>query len=140
MPYFIESIKKQDYPNVTILLVDNSEKKDNPNSIYLKNNYPEIEIIYTGENTGFARANNLLITRAKELSADYFVSSNIDAILEKNVVLEVLNAMIKNHQAGSATCKIKKWDFEKKDSRTKGMTNFIDSVGISITEKHQFFN
>jgi len=139
LKYFLGSIKKQDYQNIKIIFVDNSPEKNNLNSKFLSK-YPEIEIIYPGENTGFAKANNIMIKRAIELGADYFVASNVDMIYDANAISELVNAVIKTPQVASAACKIKRWDFAAKDEKNKGKTNFIDTTGIIITRGHRFID
>ena len=146
LKYFVESIKKQNYQNkscpcgIEIIFVDNSPEKNNLNSEFLSKNYPEIEIIYPGKNIGFAKANNIMIKRALELGADYFVASNLDMIYDTDVISELVNAVIKTPQIASATCKIKRWDFADRDKQTQGKTNCIDSTGITITREHRFID
>lgn len=140
LPYFLPSIKAQDYQNIEMIFADNSPDADNASARYLKKNYPEIKIIYSGENLGFAKANNLMIRKALEMGADYFIASNVDMIYESNAVSELVNAIVKNPQIGSATCKIKRWDFSKRDEKGEGKTNFIDTAGISITRGHRFID
>ena len=140
IPHFIKSIKSQDYKNVELIFIDNSDLKENPNSDYIKKNYPEIKIINAGGNTGFAKANNILIKESRSLGADYFIASNADVMYEPNVVSELVNAVMKTPQVASATCKIKRWDFSKVESGTLGKTNFIDTAGINITKEHRFVN
>ncbi|MBL7058390.1 glycosyltransferase [Patescibacteria group bacterium] len=140
LPYFIESVKKQDYKNVELIFIDNSDSKENPNAKFLSEFYPNIKVIYAGENTGFAKANNILIKEARSSGADYFISSNVDMVYDANVVSELLNAVMKTPQVASATCKIKRWDFSRVNESDLGKTNIIDAVGIDITREHRFIN
>ncbi|MBI4779025.1 NTP transferase domain-containing protein [Candidatus Falkowbacteria bacterium] len=140
LPYFLPSLKKQDYRNIKVLFVDNSPNEDNLNRRYIKDYFPEAEIIRPGFNSGFGKANNLMIKRAIELKADYFLASNVDMLYESNVIAELVNAIIKSPQNASATCKIKQWNFSEKDRDTGGRTNFIDTVGIDITREHRFID
>lgn len=140
LPYFLDSMEKQDYQNVELIFVDNSEEEDNNNARIIRRKLPSAEIIRPGFNTGFARANNLMIRRALEKRADYFIASNIDMIYEPNAVSELVNAVMKTPQIASATCKIKRWDFDMRDSASEGKTNFIDTAGISITSEHRFLD
>lgn len=140
LPYFLPSLKKQDYRNIKVLFVDNSPNEDNLNRQYIKDYFPEAEIIRPGFNSGFGKANNLMIKRALELKADYFLASNVDMLYENNVIAELVNAIIKSPQNASATCKIKQWNFSEKDRDTGGRTNFIDTVGIDITREHRFID
>ena len=89
---------------------------------------------------GFAKANNLIIKRALEKGADYFMASNVDMIYESNAVSEMVDAVMKSPQIASAACKIKRWDFNARDSEDGGKTNFIDTAGITITKEHRFYD
>ena len=137
---FLSSISSQDYANIDLIFADNSEEPDNENVKIIKDKYPEAEIIRTGGNVGFARANNIIIRRAREISADYFMAVNVDMMLEPNFVSEMVNTMLTNAQAGSATGKIRRWDFSNKDNDNKGRTNYIDSAGIEVTREHRFID
>ncbi|HPL92986.1 MAG TPA: glycosyltransferase, partial [bacterium] len=137
---FLNSIEKQDYANKILLFVDNSDLPDNENSRILKEKYPSAEIIYTGKNIGFGRANNLLIRRARELNVDYFLAANQDMMWENNFVSELVNAMMKNTQAASATGKIMRWDFANRVNSNQGRTNYLDTVGIEMTKEHRFID
>jgi len=140
LPYYFDSIQVQDYQNIQMIFIDNSDLEENDNIKFIKEYYPDAVIIRTGENIGFGKANNLMINKAIEIKVDYFIASNVDMIYEPNVVSEMVNIIMKTPQIGSAICKIKRWNFEKRDSGTKGKTNFIDSVGIEITKEHRFID
>lgn len=137
---FLESVAKQDYANKTLIFVDNSDLPDNDNVKIIKAKYPEAEIIYSGANIGFSKANNLMIRRARDLKADYFLVLNQDMILEDNFVSELVNTMLKHPQAGSVTGKTMRWDFANKDNSNQGKTNYIDTVGIEMTKEHRFID
>lgn len=140
LPYFISSLKAQDYLNVKIIFVDNSADENNDNIKYIKEYFPEAEIIRPGFNSGFGKANNLMIKRAVELKADYFFATNVDMLYENNVVSELVNTIMKSPQNGSATCKVKRWNFSEADKDTGGRTNFIDTAGICVTREHRFID
>jgi glucose-1-phosphate thymidylyltransferase len=140
LKYFMDSVKKQDYPNIELVLVDNSEEEKNANIDFFKKNYPEIKIIRPGYNTGFGKANNIMIDYAKKVKADYYLASNVDMVYNPNVVSELVNAIMKTPQIASATCKIRRWNFNKRDDDTKGKTNFIDTTGHIITKEHRFLD
>lgn len=140
LSYYLESIKNQDYQNIEVILFDNSEKKDNENTIFIKEKFPEIKIIKSNKNIGYAKANNKLIEEARKLGADYYMASNIDMIYEPNVVSKLVQSVMKTPQIASVTCKIKRWDFSRCNSDDKGKTNFIDTVGITATKEHRFID
>jgi len=140
LKYFMDSVGAQDYPNVELVFVDNSEEESNANTDFFKKYYPEIKIIRPGFNTGFGKANNIMIDYAKKQKADYFLSSNVDMIYNPGVITELVNAIMKTPQIGSATCKLKRWDFENRNSDTQGKTNFLDTAGHQITKEHRFLD
>jgi len=140
LPYFLPNIKSQDYKNLKLIFVDNSPNEDNLNVKHIKKFYPDAEIIRPGFNTGFGKANNLMIRRALEFGADYFFATNIDMVYEPGAVAELVNVMMKSPQIGSATCKVKRWNFKEKDGDAGGRTNFLDTAGIAITKEHRFID
>jgi len=140
LPYYVKSIKSQNYNNVELIFIDNSGLEDNPNTVYLKNNYPKIKVIYNKENSGFAKANNKMIDEARKMGADYFIASNVDMVYEVNVVSELVSTAMKTPQIASATCKIKRWDYNKVKEGGDGKTNYIDTAGLAITREHRFIN
>jgi glucose-1-phosphate thymidylyltransferase len=140
LPYLLPSIRKQSYQNISVVFVDNNKDKNNDNVKYIKAHYPEAKIIHAGENLGFAKANNILVEEARKLKADYFLTSNPDMVFEPNAVTELVYAVMKTPQIASATCKVKRWDFNRCSDDNLGKTNFIDTVGIGVTREHRFID
>jgi len=127
LPYFLPSLKKQSYKNYKILAVDNSEEEKNGNSVYIKNNFPEIGLRRTGENLGYAKAFNLMIKKAVEAGAEYFLALNPDMMLEDGALAKLADTMDHDSKLGSATAKVLKWNFAGQEK-----TNIIDSCGIKL--------
>jgi GT2 family glycosyltransferase len=127
LPYFLPSLKEQSFKDFTILCFDNSEEENNKNLRYIKKNYPEIEIMRTGENLGFGRAYNKMIKRAAEMGAEYFLALNPDMILEPNAVERMVKAMDKDSSLAAVSPKILRWDFTKNRK-----TNIVDTCGIKL--------
>jgi GT2 family glycosyltransferase len=59
----LNSLRKVTYPEVEIIVVDNNSPNDDP--AIIKQSFPEIELICSPENLGFAGGNNLGIRKAK---------------------------------------------------------------------------
>ncbi|MDO9399790.1 MAG: glycosyltransferase family 2 protein [bacterium] len=128
LQYFLPSLKNQTYKDYKIIAIDNSLEENNDNKIYLEKNYPEIELKWqSGQNLGFAKAYNLMISQAVRAGAEYFLALNSDMILESNVLEKLVNELDNNKELGSATAKTLKWDFVKQEK-----TNIIDSCGIKL--------
>ncbi len=133
LPYFLPSLKIQSFQNFNILVADNSESENNENKDYIKNNYPDIDFEWSGENIGFAKAYNRLIEKAKQSGVEYFMVINPDVILEKNTILELIEAIDKDEQLGSVCPKILSWDFANNKK-----TNIIDSRGLVMPKPLRF--
>ncbi len=137
LPFFLLSLKKQEFQDFQIIVFDNSGGDDNENIKYLQNNYPEIEIISQNKNLGFAGAYNFMIKKALGLDSEYFLALNPDMILEPDAILKMFNIINGDVALGSVAPKILKWDFEDNTKCPEGAkcpegkkTNIIDSCGI----------
>jgi GT2 family glycosyltransferase len=112
--------------NYQIYAWDNSapENKVNKEALSL---YPELEYLSTGENLGFGRAYNIMINRAKQLGAEYFLIINPDTILEPPSLQAMVRALDSDVSLASVAPKILRWNFA---ANTK--TKQIDSAGIIL--------
>ena len=93
------SITAQTYKNHTTIMVDNGSKDESV--ARAKAAMPEIEVIETGSNNGFARGNNIGIKKAfEDPDVKYVALINTDAILEKDWLEKVVEfAQNKPHGA-----------------------------------------
>ncbi|MDD5031612.1 MAG: glycosyltransferase family 2 protein [Patescibacteria group bacterium] len=136
LPYFLPSLFKalageRDYK---IFCWDNSE--DNRSNVeFISTNFPEIKIMKSGENIGFAAAFNRMIDEAQKLDTEYFLVINPDTILEPEAVKKLIEVMDKDKSLGSASPKILKWDFLENKK-----TNIIDTCGIGLKTGLRFFD
>lgn len=74
----INSINKQTYKDKVIYLIDNNSSDGSAD--FIANNYPEIRLIRSNKNNGFARGNNLLIKEAlKDEEVKHLAFINSDA-------------------------------------------------------------
>jgi GT2 family glycosyltransferase len=76
--------------SMKILAIDNKSTDGTPDQIRLK--YPSVEIIETGQNLGFGRANNIGLTRALNENADYVFLLNQDAWVEIDTIEKLVSA------------------------------------------------
>ncbi len=74
------------YSNYKVILIENSENTDFKNQI--EANYPNVECHLTGENLGYAKGNNLGLSKVK---SKYALILNPDAKLEKDTLENFLN-------------------------------------------------
>ena len=84
----IESLKKIDYEDYKIIVVDNGSEDDSV--LEIRKQYPEIKIIENKKNLGFAGGNNVGIRYALENGADYVLLINNDTTVEKDFLRELV--------------------------------------------------
>lgn len=102
----LESIRGLTYPNYEIIVVDNASPNDNPDII--KEKYPEVNLIKSKENLGFAGGNNLGLKQAK---GDYLLFINNDTIVPKGFIEPLVETLQEDKTIGMVSPKIKfHWD------------------------------
>lgn len=82
----IDSIKKSNYSNYEVIVVDNAS---DDNSIELCKKYSDVSFIQNKKNLGYSEGNNIGIKKA---AGEFLVILNPDTIVEKNWLAELLNA------------------------------------------------
>lgn len=102
---FLESVICLDYDNVEVIVVDNASTEDP--SEKLKNVYPQVKLILSEKNLGFAGGNNLGI---KEANGDYLFFVNNDTVLTKDIFKGLLEIFEKYPDAGIVSPKFHYYD------------------------------
>lgn len=92
----IPSLLQSPYP-LSIIAVDN---QSTDNTVALLQNYPEVELILSGENLGFGKANNIAMQKALGQGADYLFLLNQDAWVLDNTIESLVQKMEANTQLG----------------------------------------
>ncbi|MEO5601028.1 MAG: glycosyltransferase family 2 protein [Cyclobacteriaceae bacterium] len=101
----LNSLRNLTYPNVEIIVVDNASK-ENPGEV-IKTQYPEVQLIVSAENLGFAGGNNLGIVAS---TGKYILFLNNDTEVDP-AFLEPLVALFETTPtAGAASSKILYYD------------------------------
>ena len=102
----LDSVRKLSYANYEVIVVDNASPNDNPDKI--KENFPEVNLIKSAENLGFAGGNNLGVKQAK---GEYLLFINNDTIVPPNFIQPLVETLQKNNRIGMVSPKIKfHWD------------------------------
>lgn len=97
----IDSVRTNSYKNVEVIVVDNASKEC-PKE-FLNTNYPEVKVITSKENLGFAGGNNLGI---RESNGTYFFFLNNDAVLTNGALEKMLALFESNPKLGIVSPKI----------------------------------
>jgi hypothetical protein len=82
----LDSIRRQDFQNLEIFVVDNGSR-ENPEQVFLEK-YPEVGFIRSEQNLGFAGGNNLALKQAK---GDFIFFVNNDAELTEGCIERLLS-------------------------------------------------
>jgi GT2 family glycosyltransferase len=134
LKYSLEFLKPVDKQ---ILVVDNSSSDYNLNRLALeyfnRENKPEMLVFPQKENLGFGSAYNILIKKAQELGAEYFLMVNPDVLLEVDAIHQLLIKIEADKTLASVSPKIMRWDFEHKLK-----TKQLDSCGIILKSGLKF--
>jgi GT2 family glycosyltransferase len=101
----LQSLYASGYPNLEVLVVDNASPSDTPEII--KEKFPQIILIQSNQNLGFAGGNNLALRQAK---GDFIYLLNNDTIIPENHILVLVKALISQPETGVVCPKIKLYD------------------------------
>jgi GT2 family glycosyltransferase len=71
-----------------IIAIDNGSTDDSTE--FIRKNYPQVDLINTNENLGFAKANNIGIKYALDQGADYVFLLNQDVWIESDTIKKLL--------------------------------------------------
>lgn len=96
----LESLRRLTYPNARLLLVDNGSSDDSER--ILRERFPDVEILQTGSNLGYAGGNNAGMRRALELGADHLCLLNNDVVVEPGFLEPLVAALEADPRLGIA--------------------------------------
>lgn len=99
----LTSVFEIDYPknSFEVILVDNDSQDESTH--FIKNNFPDVKLIESQENLGFAGGNNLALNYAK---GDYIVLLNNDTKVDKKWLSALVETAQKNKKVGLINSKL----------------------------------
>lgn len=100
----VESCLQSNYPAYSIIIVDNGSR-DNSEKLF-RQRFPDIEILQTGSNLGFAGGNNVGIRHALASGADYVWLLNNDTIIAPDALTELVKLAESSPRIGMVGSKI----------------------------------
>jgi hypothetical protein len=100
----LESVLNIDYSAFEIIVVDNGSKDGSVDAI--RRRYPEIDVIETGKNLGYAEGNNVGIREALNRSASFVFLLNNDTIVDSQILRKFVNVARDNPDAGVLAARI----------------------------------
>ena len=93
----IGSLLNSDEP-VRVIVIDNASSDGSAN--HIESHFPEVHLIRSSENLGFAKANNIGIRYAYDKGADYVFLLNQDAWVEGNTLCKLVQTFRDNENVG----------------------------------------
>ncbi|MBW7957118.1 MAG: glycosyltransferase family 2 protein [Deltaproteobacteria bacterium] len=100
----LESVGKLSYPNFETIVVDNGSSDGSVEAI--KEKFPGLRLIETGENLGFAEGNNVGIRYALKNGAEYVFLLNNDTTIEPDALGHLVDFAEKDEKVGIVGPKI----------------------------------
>ncbi len=99
IPECLESLLKQDYPNLCVTFVDNGSTDGSQD--YVQRHFPTVKTIYLKKNHGFDIPNNIAMKEAIASGANYLFLLNNDVVLESDAISKLICAGERNPTIGA---------------------------------------
>lgn len=118
----IEALLNQTYKDTEIIFIDNNSQDGSVD--YVRENWPQIQVVENNENIGYAGAGNQGIELSK---GEYVFITNPDIILNLDYFEKAVAKMEKEKDIAALTGKILQYDFS-----TEKATGLIDTTGLKM--------
>ncbi len=121
----LKSLGKTTYNNYEVFVVDNNSSDDSVK--FVKENYPQINLIQLEKNFGFAQPNNIAAKKAK---GEFLIFLNSDTEVTPSWISELVNAA--NQDPNIAICQSL---LLKKNGDIDSSGDFIDTLGRAYSSR-----
>jgi len=124
---FLHSVVQFSKEDARVIVADNNSTDDS--IAFLREHYPNVEIIVNKHNYGFAKGYNESL---KHVDAEYFVLLNSDVEVTENWIKPIIDLM--DNDKSIAACQPKLKDYNNKDyfEYAGGAGGFIDYLGYPL--------
>ena len=136
----LASVKQLDYTSYEIVLVDNGSTDDSVDAILKQ--HPDVTLLQTGENLGYAGGNNVGIRWALEQGADYILLLNNDTIVATDLLSAFVSAAKLLPSGSILGAKI--YFYDKPDTlwfaggRWRSESNSFEHIGYGQPDSDEF--
>jgi GT2 family glycosyltransferase len=100
----LESLQRLDYPRADVLIVDNASQDGTP--AIIRDRFPDVQVLETGANLGYAAGNNAGLRYALDHGYDYALLLNNDTIVESRLISALVEATEADSRIGVVGPKI----------------------------------
>ena len=129
----LKSIYQSSYQNFEIIIVDNASSDDSINHVHV--NYPEVIIIKSLKNLGYAGGCNL---GAKDATGDYLFFLNNDTVLDHNCISKLVDKLRSDSKISSVQPKILNLDDKSSFDYAGASGGFMDYLVFPFTRGRIF--
>ncbi len=126
----LASLQAQDYPLLNVIVVDNNSQDDTVKIVSAK--FPQVEVIASQENLGYASGNNLGMQKAIDLGCDLFFLVNNDTRLSPDCVSTLVSAVEDNPHAGAIGPMVHTFDMQEQIGSAGGKIDWRSASAINI--------
>lgn len=130
---FLPSVVKSSYSNLQIIVADNASTDQSVD--FVREHFPEIQIILNRENLGFAEGYNQAL---RNVSADYFILLNSDVEVPENWIKPVVEFMETSPRIAAAQPKIKQQQNKSYFEYAGAAGGFLDTYGYAFCRGRVF--
>lgn len=130
---FLPQVLKSEYSNLQVIVGDNASTDESVT--YLRQYFPEVQIIQNAVNYGFAEGYNRVL---KQVDADYYVLLNSDVRVPPNWIKPVVDLMEKDPSIAAAQPKIKSYTENSKFEYAGAAGGFLDKFGFPFCRGRVF--
>ncbi|MFN2439274.1 MAG: glycosyltransferase family 2 protein [Chitinophagaceae bacterium] len=130
---FLPSVLSTRYSNYKIIVADNASTDDSV--LFLKNNFPTIEIIALEKNFGFAKGYNEALSRVQ---ADYYALLNSDLEVTQNWLQSIIDLLEKDELYAACQPKILNYNQKNEFEYGGAAGGWLDSYGYPFTRGRIF--
>ena len=120
LPVCLESLYCSDYPDFSVIIVDNGSMDNSVN--WIKKHYPQVTLIQSAQNLGFGRANSIGVEHG---TAPYTALLNNDTKVDKDWLRQLVESMLDNETCGAVCSKLLFMDAPNLVNAAGGGMNFI---------------
>ncbi|MGC2422971.1 MAG: glycosyltransferase family 2 protein [Nitrospirota bacterium] len=123
LPDCIESLKRQDFRDFKVLIVDNESSEETFD--FIRETAPEAEIIRNERNEGFAGGNNAGMRAALRQGLRYIILFNIDTVIGETAVSGMVRAADAEERAGAVQARLMLWPDKERINSIGNLTHFL---------------
>lgn len=113
LPKCLSSLGATNYPDMIPIFVDNASSDESVELVQTQ--FPDVQIVQSSRNLGYAGGNNLGMRHAAEQGADYFVLLNTDTRVEPDWLGQVMEVFDADDRIGVVTASMRNYDDDTLD-------------------------